>query len=230
MTSTIPNRVGIAVCLAVAALAAGCATFGKAFDSQKIPQLSPGKTTKSEVISLLGPALSQETSTIRKDASGKDLPQPAITNMLQYAYSAPHGTGAFTGVSPARWINVYLQVVIVVGYSGGSSFKEDSSDFDPAAASSFEKGKTTRDDVIKALGAPSGRGVYPFAKTTSGTSFFYSIDLRNFPPGSKTKKRISTFFDAQGVLEDFNVNSSTEALPVAPTPVTIPIYIPPVKR
>lgn len=230
MTSLIFNRLGIAMCLAAAVLAAGCATFGKAFDSQKIPQLRTGKTTKSEVLALLGPALSQETSTMRKDASGKDLPQPAITTMLQYAYSAPHGTGVLAGISPARWINVYLQDDIVVAYSGGSSFKEDSSDFDPAAASGFEKGKTTRDDVIKALGTPSGQGIYPFAKTTSGASFFYSSDLRNFPPGSKTKKRISTFFDAQGVLEDFTVNSSSEALPVAPTPVTIPIYIPPVKR
>jgi hypothetical protein len=50
----------------------------------------------------------------------------------------------------------------LIFYSFSSGFSTDSTNFDEQKAQSFVHGQTTRSDVIRELGQPSGEGMYPY--------------------------------------------------------------------
>ncbi|MGC4060043.1 MAG: hypothetical protein QM749_03980 [Aquabacterium sp.] len=222
------------VCLALSLVAAlmlhGCATFGKEYSASNISRIELGKTSRAQIVALFGSPQEESTTTYKKDVGDKDLPQPIIATILRYYFSAPSASGAVAGSPPNRWLNVLLVDDATFAYFSSSSFKEDPTDFDVAKAGGFERGKTTKDMVVSTLGAPSGKGIYPFAVSAKGTGYFYSVDLKNMPPGSTTHKRVRVFFNPEDIVEDFSVNANTEAMPIAPVPVTIPVYIPSGKK
>lgn len=216
----------VAIMLTTAALLSGCATVGKSYNASNLSQLEPGKTSKAQVVTLLGAPREEETKTLTQDFGGKDLPQPAIINMLRYSFGAPSEKGAVAGSPPYRWTNVMLINGVVQGYLSSSSFAGDDTNFETTLVSQLEKGKSNKESVAKLLGQPSGQGLFPFAASSKGSTYFYSVDLKNFPVGSNTRKRLQVYFDANGVVEDFTVEAKAVAAPVAPVPTTIPIYIP----
>lgn len=217
----------LAAVLLTSWLASGCATTsGVSYNALSLPRLELGKTPKSQVVAMIGAPMEEETVTYRKDMNDKELPQPKVGKMMRYRFSAPSAAGAVAGSPPTRWVNVILIDDAVVAYFASSSFKEDSSDFDVSQASKLEKGKSTKDSVLASLGTPSGKGIYPFAVSPQGTGYFYSVDLRNIPAGSNTRKRVQVYFDDKGLVEDFNVNAKSEVAPVAPVSTPITVYVP----
>lgn len=215
--------------LILATAVTGCAiTQGRAYDQKNLMLIDVGHSSKVHVLSLLGQPQTEETLTYKKDANGEELAQPLIAQVLRYNYGSPSIQGAVPGMSPNRWASVIMTDGAVVAYFSSSTFIDDFSDFDLGKVNQLERGKTRYQEVLKLLGRPSGRGVYPYARNPAGFAYFYSVDLKNTPPGNNTLKRLRVFFDDQGVVEDFTVSSRTEPIPVplAPTTVTVPVYIP----
>lgn len=213
--------------LALAASLGGCATFGKNFPADKAQNFELGRTAKKEILAQFGAPQREKTFTARKDISGAELPDSVIVQVLDYYYQDNASSdGALSGVRPGRWANIYLVNDKLAGYYIGSSFKSDSTDFEPSRASAIVKNKTTEAEVIAMLGRPSGRGIYPMAHSPSGHSFFYNTTLRNHPAGSITTKSLSVQFSQDGVVEDFSVNSKVDPIIVAPAPTPIYIYMP----
>lgn len=226
---TLYGRLTSGCALLLALAVAGCAiTQGRAYDQKNLMLIDVGHSSKVHVLSLLGSPQTEETATYKKDANGEELAQPLIAQVLRYNYGSPSIQGAVAGMSPNRWATVIMTDGAVVAYFSSSTFIDDFSDFDLSKVNQLERGKTRYEDVLKLLGRPSGRGVYPYARNPAGFAYFYSVDLKNTPPGHNTLKRLRVFFNEQGIVEDFTVNARTEPIPapVVPTTVTVPVYIP----
>lgn len=214
---------------AVAGLTA-CASLGKEYPADKVANIKVGVTSAAEIERWFGPSWNHSTHTTKKDSAGHDLPSPAVFQVTNYFFGKPlSGDGVLPSVQPRRWLNTIAIDGVVIAYYSASSFKADSSDFDVSLTSMLKKGKTTEAEVIAALGNPSGRGIYPYAASPKGHALFYLVDLYNHPPGSTTKKRASIYIDEAGLVEDFYVDAHADLIPVAPAPVTVPVYIPPVR-
>jgi outer membrane protein assembly factor BamE (lipoprotein component of BamABCDE complex) len=149
--------------------------------------ITPGKTTKDEVLQSLGRPQFDHTFPVTTFA-GRKIDQP-VEVML---YSQANGVAR-------RRVSIYLIDSVVVRYTYGSTFKADSTDFDLEKASTILKKVTREQDIIAAFGSPTGRGIYPFAKSPTGTSMSYGFFV-----GPKTKRLVITF-DADRVVEDFEV-------------------------
>lgn len=210
----------------VAATLSGCATTGAQYASPNLSQLELGKSTKEQAVALIGTPREEETVTLKQDFGGKELPQPVIVKMLRYSFGAPWQKSGIQGAAPSKWANVMIIDNKVAAYLASSSFAEEMSDFDVDQTGQLEKGKSTQANAIALLGQPSGKGIYPFAASPLGTAYFYSIDIKNHPAGSTTRKRAQLFFNSDHTLEDLTIESKVTANPVVISPTPIPVYIP----
>lgn len=216
-----------ALLMMLAAVLGGCATFGKDFPADKSRSFELGRTTKKEILAEFGTPQTTKTFTAKKDISNVDLKDSLIVQVLGYHYAeGSTANAALEGVNPARSETIFLVDDKLAGYYLSSSFKSDSTDFDPSRASSIVKGKTTEAEVIAMLGRPSGRGLYPLAHSPAGHSLFYDTVLRNHPRGSVTSKRLSVQISQSGVVEDFSVTVKSDPILMPPAPTPIFIYMP----
>lgn len=214
------------VWVALGLLLGGCAT-GNNFARMELEKFKLGATKKTEVVEKLGPPASEDTFTIKKDAVGKTVGDTVLAKRLRYFYAeaAAGSDPIFAGVRPHRVAYVYLVDDALMGYFSSSSFRLDATDFDLGKASAIEKDKTTEQQIYTLFGKPSGRGIYPWAASPGGHSVFYDAVLWNSPPGLITTKTLAVQFTSGGIVEDFSVNSKTDAVP-APPPAPVYIYIP----
>ncbi len=226
MRNTFMHLVRLFAAVTFVAIVSACAT-GANFPAQRSEEFVLGRTTKQEVIDVFGKPQKEEVLTRREDIAGTTLPTSVVLSTLYYQYTEPPGDQAVApGFRPARRALFYFQGGKLVGYFRSSNFKADSTRFDVEKSSTFQKGKTTEKDVVSILGLPSGRGIYPLAADRDGRALFYDFVLPGHPPGSTTTEQARVYISADGVVQDFNVNSSSAANPVAPAPTIIPIYLP----
>jgi outer membrane protein assembly factor BamE (lipoprotein component of BamABCDE complex) len=61
----------------------------------------------------------------------------------------------------------------LVGTEFTSSFKQDGTDFDASKVSQIEKGKTTKAEVVRLLGPPSGEYVHPMTASPTERALVY---------------------------------------------------------
>lgn len=201
-------RTLIACC---AVVVAGCATTdGTSFDLRQARQFMPGKASRAEVLAKLGPSSSSRVSTMKKDLAEKELPSPVILDQISYYFSDRNAQAIYAGATPSRSANFYFSGGQLLASYVRSSFAGQSTDFDESAAARLIKGQTTQADVLSILGEPGGRSIYPAAKQPGGSSWNYDVACYDKGIGKTHKKSLWIFFDANGVLSDFDLSINDE--------------------
>ncbi len=162
--------------LALALLVSGCFTVGAL---ERVPEadLVLGSTTEAALTERLGAPRETSEETINdKTIRG-----------LYYAYATSYTTDTVTeGLSVARAQWFYFSDGVLVGHQYRSTFASESTDFDESVVSDFREGITTRAEVLKALGPPTGRRAYPLVEKPEEDGFGYLYRLidtrkRGFP-------------------------------------------------
>lgn len=229
MNTAVAGRLARGLCMVgLLAVLAGCATQrGRDFPLARVNDFVLGQSTRQQVAAVFGPPLSEEVVTFKKDMADHVLEQPSVTRILTYDYAETQADKAVVpGVRPQRRALMYFADDRLVGYFRLSSFKADATDFRLERADDLRKGETREDEVIARIGEPAGRGIYPMAAQPGGRALFYNQQLVNSPAGSTTRKELRVFLSPQGVVEDFTASSTVTAIPLAPAPTVIPVYIP----
>ena len=206
--STTGRALSRCVAVALVFLAAACSSHGKDFQRPDPAALVLGQTTKADVIARLGPPEKRTAGDINGVVADKDKRPAGFRSAtvegdierLSYSYTkAGAGGGGLVGYGRHLFVGFWNDKLVY--YLFTSSFKEDTSAFNEARASSFVRGKTTRDEVIAALGRPGGEGIYP-AVAKPGTrmiSYLYTY----LAVGSGTTliiKHLDLLFDASDRL------------------------------
>jgi len=157
------NAIKIVIFVILSALLTACA--GTNFVRPADNTFKLGKSTKQEVINAMGKPM------VTSQALKNDVPVETIA--YNYAAGAQSLVG---GVTPARSTAFSFANGILVGQIFSSSFAEDKTDFDETKVSDIRKGKTTKDEVIKLLGRPSGHIIYPLIAPKDGTGLVYQYN------------------------------------------------------
>jgi len=195
-------RILLSIALFAGLAIAGCAA-GREFVRPDPASLVLGKVTYLEILERFGRPY-QEGSFIRNEQAIK---------ALTYSYSSAMGTPLIAGVTPARTISFNFHNDRLVAHQFVSSYKEDHTDFDESKVQDIKKGETTRDQVVKLLGAPSGLYAYPLLKNKDeiGIGYLYTQVKRHGVTGLKTYlKQLIVSFDARGVVTDIQYAMSGE--------------------
>ena len=147
----------LVVTMLVTACAAGV-NFVKPADNQ----LVLGSTTKNQIIVLMG----EPNGKGQKVSNGEDL------DIISYAYAKADDEAVFEGVTPARSVAFLFHKNVLVGKEFTSSFKSDSTYFDPQKAKSVKKGMK-KQDVVALLGKAGGEYRYPVISNKNGKALVY---------------------------------------------------------
>ena len=151
------------VSVSVAALFSGCA--GTDFQRPDPSSFHLGKSTTSDLIGVMGPA----------SRTGKVLKNGLAISQLTYVYATKIGADPlYPGVTPARVMVFSTFNDTLVGEQFISSFKVDATDYDDTKIGAIIKGKTTRAEVVSALGPPSGEAIYPAVNGKGGAAIIYA--------------------------------------------------------
>jgi len=124
----------------------GCASVGQQFDQTKVPGLQIGTMHDTDYRGVFG-----EPQNVTKE-SGTD----GTFETATYTY-------AHADLSSARARQLILEFRdgVLNGYNYVSSFDEDKTSANSAAAASIQRAASTRDDVLRLMGPPSGKARTP---------------------------------------------------------------------
>jgi outer membrane protein assembly factor BamE (lipoprotein component of BamABCDE complex) len=193
------NKLGM-ICLGAVLIGAlsGCA--GGNFVRPDAAALQNGKTTISEARATYGSPFREAEVTVN-DKTIKE---------LSYAYSSLGSPPLEAGVIPARALTLGFWKDRMVSNVFTSSFKDDASIFDESKRAAIVKGKTTREEVVKLLGKPSGYAIYPFTKEKDQQALIY---LYQATRGSAfnlkvSKRQLTVIVDQNGIVADTSYFSS----------------------
>lgn len=187
----------IAICLGL--VLTGCA--GTNFVRVGDDALILGQTTDQEILGQLGPPYRQ--GAINKN--GRQL------KTVTYSYSSAAGKPAAAGVVPARSQGFYFFNSKLVGYEFTSSWEEDSTNFNSGKISQIKRGKSTRDDVVRLLGNPGGKYIYPIVSNSDqeAVNYLYNQVTGNAFNMKIYNKLLVVTFDKQKVVVDIDYSEST---------------------
>lgn len=196
----------ITAALAAATILSGCTTtFGVPFNNTAVRQLTPGVSTKAELIAKVGPQVRPEIITLKKDAGGKELANPLIAEATYYYFMDKSAVATKPEVYATRsvWVDTIDSTVMAYNYS--STFAEDSTDFDESKIAAIVKGRSTEQDVIALLGQPGSRSLYPYAKEAGGSRLTY-LNIAYSKNSNKSRtKNYTVYLDAARVVTDFDL-------------------------
>jgi outer membrane protein assembly factor BamE (lipoprotein component of BamABCDE complex) len=180
------------VSAAVSLLLAGCA--GTDFKRPDASVLKVGKSTTDDVIRVMGPAR----------ATGEVLKNSCRVRQSTYVYATAVGASLYGGVTPSRAMTFSTYNDLLVGEQFISSFKEDGTDFDDSNVAAIVKGKTTKSEVIAALGNPSGEAIYPLVKNQGDTAIVYAyVQVKTSPFKMKAyQKSLTVSIGANDLVTD----------------------------
>lgn len=223
-----------ALALSAASMLCACggAPQGRPFDASGLSGLKLGNSTRTQALATLGPPINERVASFRKDAKGQQLALPLVVHILHYEYAEPSSSGAIPWVTPRRELFVQLLDDQVQGYLLRSTFKADSTDFDPLGASGLSKGVSTEADVLRRMGQPAGRSLWPLAMSAGGQIWTYGVDIDNKSTHMLLRKRLYVYLDAKGLVEDFAIDQSENSTVSAPAgggggSTYTPVYVPP---
>jgi hypothetical protein len=198
------------VLLAAAALA-GCASpqRGANFDAAALRALVPGVSTKADM-DKIGKSDTPRTVTLKKDMAQKDLSEPMIVEGYSWYFSDSSAARQDPDLLPSRSGGATISHGKVLRFYSASSFQGELPAFDFEKGKTITKGKTTEQEVLGLMGAPTGRGIYPYAATPASTSVSYQQLAFN----TRTRKIISrtlfVSFDANHVVDDIDLRMAEE--------------------
>jgi hypothetical protein len=204
----------VAVIALLAATLWGCAV-GRDFPQPANAGLVMGNTFKAQIVAKFGPPKSakSETRTLKIADGAPATANPTLGrhDVLTYSFVNPSGQ-ASSGVSPQRGATFHFWNDMLVAFSYTSSFSADSTDFSEAAVYQIKRGQSTEADVVRLLGPPSGRAIYPFTARPGDEVLEYFNFEWNTGRGQHTARRLSVFLGTDLVVQDYRYDSSTEAI------------------
>lgn len=184
----------------LAVLLTGCA--GTNFVRVADDALVLGQTTSEQIAARLGSPYREGTMT----KNGQQI------KTASYAYASTGGSAAAAGVIPARSQGFYFFNNKLVGYDFTSSWKEDSTDFDSGKVSQIKKGESTRSDVVRLLGNPGGKSIFPVIANAGEEAATYqytqtkgsAFNLKIY------QKQLIVTFNQQGIVTNIEFTESGE--------------------
>ena len=181
-----------AACAAALALAACAGGFVRPLPES----LRLGETTEAQILERLGPPSSRE----KMQRNGR----PITVLAWQYTTEAERHHGD-RGVIAARSLFLFFHDERLVGHEFRSSVESDHTDFDARRARGIVKGRSTREEVTRLLGPPSGYLTYPMIEASRGQAIVYGYtQQRRIPFGAPvpyTKSLVITF-DSQDTVNE----------------------------
>ncbi len=186
MKSSVVTTVVISLC----AFLTGCA--GTNFVRVPDDALVLGQTTFEQITARLGPPFEEGLLT-KNDHQ--------IRSAI-YIYISLGGLGAAERVIGVRAQGFYFSNNKLVGYEFNSSWKEDSTNFDSKKVAEIKKGESTRADVVRLLGNPGGRHVYPGIpnKDEDAVSYAYNEHMGFLYDRNVHRKSLLVTFNKEGVV------------------------------
>lgn len=178
---------------------AACAT---PFQRPGPEELRLGKTTPADVVARLG-APTASNSTVR---NGVKL--AVFSYMLPAEHEKPHG---YDGIIANRSLNLFFHDERLVAHEFSSTVAIDHTDFDLRGMRAIVKGKTTREEVERLLGRPSGYAIFPFVGAKTGKAMVYAYrESRRVPMGAPLvfSKTLLITFDKDGTVDDVAYRTS----------------------
>lgn len=156
--------------------------------------LKIGETTPAQVLERLGPPTARE-SIVR---NGRPV------TLLAYLYTTEaekhHGDA---GVIASRTLYLFFHEDRLVGYEFRSTIASDHTDFDARKARAIVKGETTREEVTRLLGRPSGYLAFPMIQAALGEAMVYGYSQERRVPFGKPiaySKSLIVTFDRRGAV------------------------------
>jgi hypothetical protein len=221
-------RVGIFIML----LVGGCATSGRDYGRAQPDSLILGQTTTAEAIAKYGQPTARSMQSgsapaTRGSAAGTPRPaglQPAPVAgdivSLRYSFAQASRPGLLVGpaVAQVRVLALSFWNDKLIAYVFASSFDDDTTNFDEGKAASFVRGQTTRAEIIRQLGRPSGEGIYPHV-ANQGTRMITYLYVSNDSAGPSiigqrrvvSVKQFQYLFDASDrLIEIYGTTSSNQ--------------------
>ena len=179
-------------------LLTGCA--GTNFVRVADDALVLGETTSEQITARLGSPYREGTVT-KNDQQIKT---------ASYAYASTGGEAAAEGVTAARSQGFYFFNNKVVGYEFISSWKEDSTNFDSGKISQIKKGESTRSDVLRLLGNPGGKYIYPVIPNSGedAVNYFYNQTTGSAFNIKFYQKQLVVTFNNQGIVTNVEFTES----------------------
>jgi hypothetical protein len=206
-------------------LALAACQNSKEFTWPSPDKLVLGETTQQEVIAIYGQPYGQEQARIV--AGGGDVNAPANNlNVVRlfYRYRDPLEMAVSGGDwGKERRISFDFANERLFSYIYQSTFRGDHTNFDEKKAADLESGKTTRADIARMFGKPSGRATFPASPVGTETDIYaYQQTGQRW----QIVKRLEAVIDENEVLKEFKLTNET--LPVyRPAPnVFMPVYVP----
>lgn len=193
MKNLILNSTSIILLLVVS----GCASSGKMFNYQNRNSLEIGKTTSAQAIQLVG-TTKQIGTTSNKNGNFR---------VLKYVYAYATPSGAAARVLFLEFKNDTLNAQI---YNSG--FKEDKTSFNIDEAAKIKINESTKEDVLKLLGQPTGRAICPstmgdFAnkceKAFEVWAWIYTAKSAGYDTSTIISETLIISFDENGIASDF---------------------------
>jgi len=179
---------------------AGCA--GTNFMRVTDEALILGKTTKEQIEARLGAPYQQGVITKNEQQM----------KTASYAYASSGGGAVAEGVIPARSQGFYFFNNKLVGYEFTSSWKSDSSNFNNEKIAQIRKGASTHKDVLRLLGKPGGKYIYPLIehKDREAINYLYSQTKGGAFNLKFYKKQLVVVFNKQGIVTDVEYTEAGE--------------------
>lgn len=128
-------------------LISGCASFGRQFNYQNIPQLQLGQLKSSEYRVIFG---KPQRSNTEKNSDG---------NFETAAYLFSHSN--FLDILSQRQLFLEFKDGLLNAYCYVSSFEPEKRDIKFGEADRIQLNQSTKEDVLRILGEPSGKGSCP---------------------------------------------------------------------
>lgn len=149
-----------------------CAAPGGTLPRPEAGSLVLGRTTVAEALARFGPPQQRDRQTLEATAGNRNGRSGTMEN-LTYLY-APSGSNEKLVRGAFRRLSLAFVDDRLTGYAYVSNFIADNIGFDEGKLSSFVEGKTTRADIVHALGRPSGESIYPRGAANRRSALLYS--------------------------------------------------------
>ena len=175
-------------------LLVGCA--GTKFVRPTEAELVLGKTTEAEVRAKLGKPFQEATG----------MTNGVSIRKIGYAYASMGLKPKSPGVTAVSALELAFHDGKLVSHSYMSNLAEDATDFDEKKVPAIQAGKTTRAQVVQALGAAPGEAIFPAIKQAGSRAMVYDYqEMRGFTPSSK---KLVIVIDPQGVVSDVDYQNT----------------------
>lgn len=195
----------------------GC-TVGTKFERPNEETLVLGVTTRQDVEAKFGKPRSQRDATgIKKKLSNGTEAEldPTLRDarfkFLSYVFSDRTMQvllGNMQGISPAKQLDLSFVNDKLYFYRFISTFKNEANDFNEESIPKVERNVTKLSEIKKALGEPTGRGIYPHTDYPDQRAYLYQYF--EIESGSSLVKTAVFFTDLDDTITDYRFNATTE--------------------